>query len=322
MNRSNVFTLSAFMLILSIVIVLPAYAQESKPLPEGEIVTPTALSKNPVLNEIPLLIKQLLNDDPEIADEARTELLEIGPPAVLLLIEALQNDKPAMRYMVCEILAELRDTRTLPPLLNLLKDKTEYTASIASAAVRVLGRLGNPSVIRPLIETASSPDVDLRYESIRALGILRAQEAITLTMHALTDTAETFLGYQVRCVAIQALGRLKTKEAVPRLINLLDIKTTEPGTELAVAQYAIKALEKVTGHSEGSFLWRDEKQRDEIIWRWKDWWGKHKVEYGIEETPPEKLPPSEKKPEETKPAEEKTATPEKETPKETLPTDE
>jgi HEAT repeat protein len=210
-----------FGLIIVLVVTIPVYAQQAAPLPKGESLTPTAVSENRPASEISLLINQLLNDDPELVDEARAEILEIGRPAVPLLIKALKSDKPALRYMVCEILAEIRDERALPHMINLLKDKKEYTASIASVAARALGRLGEPSVIPHLMEAASSPDIELRYEAINALGILRAQEAITLTLQVLTDTAQTFLGYQIRCAALQALGHLKNKTAVPEKLRLI-----------------------------------------------------------------------------------------------------
>lgn len=283
----------------------------------AEPVSPTNSSPITMTNSVPLdqpidlqaeiegRIKQLLNDNPLMVEEARNELLEIGKPAVPALIKALDSEKPQLRYLTCEILVELRDERSLPALIKSLKDKEEIGNSIASVAARGLGLLGTTAVITPLMNALPTADVELRYETIRALGILRVQEAIPVFIAALSDTAKTDFNYLVKCVAIEALGKLKAKSTVKHLINLLPETEIESATERPVVYYVVKALEEITSSSFGFVPSKDDKRKQEIIKQWQDWWTKNRGDYGEvvipPPTPPAPQPPDEpKKPEEPK----------------------
>ena len=254
----------------------------------GTAITPTA--KVDLRAEIAGYLKQLVNDNPLLQEEARQELLEIGKPAVELLIEALGGERSDLRFMAAEILSELRDERALPALLKLLKDTSGVTSSVASVAARALGRLGNSEVITPLAKCLPTLDVELRYEVVRALGTLRAMESIPQILPLITDTAKTNFGYSVRAAVITTLGKLRAREAAKELVKLLRDNEAEPATEKTILNYVIKALEKITGLSEGPLPTTDDKKKEEFIKKWEDWWEKHKVEYGEVATPPS-IPP-------------------------------
>ena len=242
--------------------------------------------------EISVLIGELGNDKPALTEEAREEILKIGLPTVPLLLKHLKKGDTELRYLICEILGELRDQRAVKSLIKILKNETD---EVAAAAARALGYLADYSAVPPLMEALDSPDVELRYESIRALGILRAKEAETKIQSALKDTGITNFDYLIKCAAIEALGRLQSKDAVQELIPLLNDQTIEKRTDKPVNEYVLKTLEKITGHNEGSIYSANEKEKEAIIKKWASWWEKHKTEYGVVPPPEEKpVVPSEK----------------------------
>lgn len=288
-NLKTALCVTSILLFCNIVM-----AQEAKPEP----VKPAAETPTEKPKEIPLppkpafepavilekqvlaLIESLTNNDPLITEESRRELLEIGRPAVPFLLKALENAKPDLKYLIIEIISDLRDERATNLLIKFLSNKEDYTASVASVAARALGRIGNAIAIPPLMKVITSTDVELRYESIRALGLLRANDALPLIREAVSDTAQTFMGYFVRTAAIQALGRLNDTASVKNLIPLLKNADIEPASEEPLVKYVIKSLEYITDFKTGNISSRtDSKKKEEVIKMWEDWWEKNKQNY-------------------------------------------
>lgn len=244
--------------------------------PKVEIPEETPLPKDGITEkEISDLITKLFSDDLMVTNEARDELKEVGRPAVESLIKALANSKPEGRYRICEILGEIRDSRSVEILTKLLTDKDEHTASVASAAARALRNCADLSVIPYLMNVVTSTDINLRYEAIKTLGVLRAYQALPIIRLAITDTAKTSLGYYVNTAAVQAIGRLKDARSVKQLIPLLKSSDVDASDEPFV-KYVIKSLEQITDYQTGSFSRSDDKKKDAVIKKWEEWWKKNK----------------------------------------------
>ena len=250
-------------------------------------ITPTSSTNNEKLlpkdgiteKEISDLINKLSQDDGLVMNEARDELIEIGKPVIPLLHKTLEKSKPDIRYLICEILGEIRDERSIEVLVKLLQDKEEYTASIASVAARSLKNFANASVIPQLMQVITSTDIELRYESIRTLGTLRAYQALPLIRQMITDTAKTFLDYYVKAAAVQAVGKLKDTYSVKQLILLLRDTDIEPATHKPFVEYIIKSLEQITNFQTGSLSKNDDKGKEQVIRKWEEWWEKNKKDY-------------------------------------------
>ena len=238
---------------------------EEKPLPKDGITE----------KEITDLIAKLSLDDMLVMNGARDELKEIGRPAVALLIKELAKAKSDVRYLICEILGEIRDPGSVETLVKLLGDKEEHTASVASAAARALRNCADLAVVPHLMKAVTSTDVDLRYEAVKTLGILRAYQALPAIRRMITDTAKTSLGYYVKAAAVQAIGRLKDTRSVRQLIALLERSDIDASDEPFV-KYVIKALEQITNYQAGSFSRSDDKKKDAVVKKWKEWWEKNK----------------------------------------------
>ncbi|MEW6025832.1 MAG: HEAT repeat domain-containing protein [Planctomycetota bacterium] len=242
---------------------------EEKPLPANGITE----------KEITDLITKLSSDDLMVMNAARDELKEIGRPAVPPLIKALATAKPDVRYLICEILGEIRDPGSVETLVKLLDDKDEHAASVASAAARALRYCADLSVIPHLMRVVTSTDVDLRYEAVKTLGVLRAYQALPVVRRMVTDTAKTSLEYYVKAAAVQTLGKLKDRASARQLIGLLDNTDIEPATDEPFVKYIIKALEQITGFQAGAFSRMDDKKKDAVVKKWKEWWEKNSKDY-------------------------------------------
>ncbi|MBI5779553.1 MAG: HEAT repeat domain-containing protein [Planctomycetes bacterium] len=239
---------------------------EEKPLPPNGITE----------KEITDLIAKLSSNDLLVMNGARDELKEIGRPAAALLIKELAKAKSDVRYLICEILGEIRDSGSVETLVKLLNDKEEHTASIASAAARALRKCADLAVIPHLMKAVTSTDVDLRYEAVKTLGVLRAYQALPVIRPMITDTAKTSLDYYVKAAAVQALGKLKDARSVKQLVTLLDSPDIEAATDEPFVKYVTRALEQITGFQAGSFSRSDDKKKDAVVKKWKEWWEKNK----------------------------------------------
>jgi HEAT repeat protein len=236
--------------------------------------------------ELTNIVNRMHDQDPFVADEAVRDLEEIGAPAVPVLIEKLTDPRAEMRYRACQVLAELRDARAVDALIDLLKIRDiVHGTSVASVAAKALGRLADQKAVAHLLPLIDSEDKELRYNVIRALGFLRATQAGAKLVARLKDKDATFFDALVRCAAAEALGRIKHNEAIPELAALLDDNAEETYTGLPANYYAARALERITGETQGSLTRRTE--RPDTIAKWQEWWKKRKA---AEEKKPEKQP--------------------------------
>jgi len=73
-----------------------------------------------------------------------------------------------------------------------------------------LGQLGEGRAIEVLIETLQDPYPEVRAWAIKALGMLRAEQAIpmlqSVTVH---DEAKTFEGHSIKVAASEAIRQIK-----------------------------------------------------------------------------------------------------------------
>lgn len=201
------------------------------------------------------IAEKLVSTDFAVVLKTREELIAAGAKSLPGLTEALKNKNSNVRFMVIEILGEIKDPSAAPDVMALLDDNSSSRSSIASSAARTLGKLGCNEAVPKLIAALKSPDIDLRYESIRALGLLGAPEAEEKLIDMLKNkndyNAKTTDGHSQICAIIEALGNvpLKKKYSVLKLIGeqLANGKTDiESATELSVSFYAAQALKKLT----------------------------------------------------------------------------
>jgi hypothetical protein len=133
---------------------------------------------------------------PETLLEAQKALVEIGEPAVPLLIKILKDKDSSLA--AAEVLKEIGDPG-IHHLIAALKDK-----EVSAYAAMVLEDIGQPSV-EPLIESLVIPDRRVQILAIRSLGKLGDGRAVK---PILTTLKRFILDDSVVEVAIEALERL------------------------------------------------------------------------------------------------------------------
>ncbi len=163
--------------------------------------------------------------------------------AVTLLARAMGDSQfevrqEALRAVERLLSAEVFQLAELPLLLGpvLLRAEDE-NVGVRRSALAVLGRL-SPLVLPPelrsrvllaLLGRLSDPARDVRAESLRSLGLLRAQNATSAALRLLRDPTE-----EVRRQAMLCLGRLAAEAAIPLLREALE--TGNEGQRTAAVQ--------------------------------------------------------------------------------------
>ena len=216
-------------------------------------------------------IEKLVSEAHSESQDARAELIEIGRKATPQLVKALEAGSSSVqqRHMICEVLGKIRhnDPTILSALGKALEDRAEFGTSVASVAASSLAWIGDDGAIPMLIKVIEEKEVDgslrvdldlqLKYETIRALGVLRAGAATEVLRTALKDKKTTQLGPQddwahlIAAAAATALGYIRATEAIEDLGALLGDGTLDPFSEKPLQWHAARALERITGKTRG-----------------------------------------------------------------------
>jgi HEAT repeat protein len=150
----------------------------------------------------PLIVA--LEDDPFSVAEA---LVQLGEPAVMPLVGALEHSDKNVRWAVVGALEQLGDTRAVEPLIKSLQRSD-------SAELWMALKLGVGS---PLAFAVTGLDKKLRWSTIQALGKLGDARAT----EPLTELFKTEQDEELHQVTITALGQLKDARAVEPLVEVL-----------------------------------------------------------------------------------------------------
>jgi HEAT repeat protein len=89
--------------------------------------------------------------------------------------KASNPDESAAAFEELRKLAENKDQRLIPPLLQ---DLTNPQGEVRSLAGALLGSLGDKRAVEPLIKLLEDPVWDARYSAIESLGKLGGRDAI------------------------------------------------------------------------------------------------------------------------------------------------
>lgn len=165
--------------------------------------------------------------------------------ALTLLARAMGDSQfevrqEALRAVERLLASQIITLAELPPLLGpvLLRAEDE-NVGVRRSAMAVLGRLSSLAlpdelrgrVLLALLGRLSDPARDVRAESLRSLGLLRAQNATAAALRLLRDPAD-----EVRKQAMLCLGRLGAEAAIPILRETIE---TGSDTQRAAAVSAL-----------------------------------------------------------------------------------
>lgn len=260
-----------------------------------------------IARDIEVAIKKLGSDKFTESYMAREELVELGRRAVPAVVAELnkKETKPAVKRALCEVLGRVRDPNreAVAALAARLQDTDEYGTTIASAAARSLASIADDAAIPALLEALKSRAVEtdrlLKYECIRALGILRAKEAAELLRKALEDRKAAAVGdndddaHVIAAVAADALGLIRAADAVDDLGKTLAVGDMDPSSGQSVGAHAARALQRILEDElkaekepsgRGGSLAGDPEETKKTLEAWKKWWDERSLAKNAAET--------------------------------------
>ncbi|MBV8879714.1 MAG: type II secretion system protein GspG [Planctomycetaceae bacterium] len=238
---------------------------------------------------------------------AAEELKDLGRRAVPALVAELNKKETsaAVKRNLCEILGAIREPNkdVLSALKTKLNDPDEFGTSIASAAARALASIGDDSAIPAIVETLKSKSVDsdriLKYECIRAAGLFRAREAVEVLRKFLDDKKPASAGENddaplIAAAAADALGLIRSLDAVDDLANKLSDTTMNPSSNQVLGVHMARALQRILEHELRGKAEKDEPRAGALageaaevkatLEAWTKWWSSKSAKKNIEET--------------------------------------
>ena len=185
----------------------------------------------PVLIEIgePAILPLIKALNSTLCYKAALTLSNMGKVAVLPLIKASKIKNKDIRSHIAYILGEIRDERAIEPLFKILRSEKKDIYDTASAAY-ALKEIGEPAVL-PLIEALKDKNEYVRGKVAKALGGIGDKRALEPLIECLKDKNS-----YVRGRSAKALGGIGDKRAIEPLIECLKDKS------LYVQEKAARAL--------------------------------------------------------------------------------
>jgi HEAT repeat protein len=153
------------------------------------------------------------------------------------LTNELDSANATVRRNAAWAIGELTNMRpgerdgAVPRLISLLGDTDEW---VRMAAARALGEVRNESAVPKLIATVSDSDWRVREVVVWALSELKDKRAVSALCAVLLSDARV----EVRRGAAEALGEIRSREALPSLKQALNDQAIN-----AKVQWAIDEIE-------------------------------------------------------------------------------
>lgn len=170
------------------------------------------LGQDPLEARVDKLVRNLANEDQNISYASAYALIDIGEPSVDSLIKALKDDDPQARSLAAFSLGRIREPGASKALIEALEDpEPEVRMNSAEA----LGELKAPEAVDPLIELLDYDNDEVRSKVVFALGAIGDQKAAVPLIDLFGDR-------ELGDSAANAVGNLGGKEAVEKLLGLLD----------------------------------------------------------------------------------------------------
>jgi HEAT repeat protein len=98
---------------------------------------------------------------------------KIGFPAVVPLIQALNDENGYVRAGAAEALGKIGDKRAIEPLIQALRDDNllrSVRSGVRARAAEALGRIGDKRAVEPLIQVSKNDDEEhVKWEASKAL---------------------------------------------------------------------------------------------------------------------------------------------------------
>lgn len=157
------------------------------------------------------------------------QLLQSDNNVEQVLIEALYDDAPTIRRNAAWLLRKFGTEKAVEWLADSLQDSDTRVRQFAAIS---LGQIGDARAVEPLAFALDDADVGVRLNVVRALGLIGEHTVVALLISVLKNNREDD---EVQAQAARALGLMRAREAVSALFNALNRKSISIHTEAAMA---------------------------------------------------------------------------------------
>jgi len=151
--------------------------------------------------------------------EYMNNLVKIGKPAVPKILEVVKDKSknPALRsLLIHEVLAYVKDPRSVEPLIEIMKDEEERE-DVRDSAIRALARIGDNRALQPIVDMISSSNEALSSTALWALRGFSGKEVVDILADIIRNSDDP----SIRDIAVDDLGRVGDRSAIPILIDVL-----------------------------------------------------------------------------------------------------
>ncbi len=224
----------------------------------------TALLDNLARPERMKMIEVYLNRTPNAPTEGLpTVLLSLTPAAVPVLCTLLANlETPSHQAIIAEVLETLAKDQPDPLLRGLSDRRPRYVKNLLT----ILLKWNNPQFVDAIEKLVRYPDVQVRREVVRAIGIYRPNGNGIKLVAFLNDTEES-----VRLAALKLLvtGQYKAPYAAWSPLVSADTFIARPHSEKRAMFLAMRATsgDEAIPFFEGLFTewsWTNRKKKEEL----------------------------------------------------------
>jgi len=198
--------------------------------------------------DIPGLIRALSDRDPDVQSDAVNALRDIGPEAVIPLVHALRKNNRNLRLGAIGALAEIKDSRAVPVLTDMMKDPVSEVRWQAAIA---FGEMGSHEAVAPLLHGLEDRDKYVRYGS-----------AISLIKNGYQPSEKTGWAWYYAALQDWDQVRIMGLDALAPLFNLLR------DTDSDVRVHAVRVLGDIGDRQAGPALIRSLGDADRQV-RWE-----------------------------------------------------
>ncbi|MEJ2138608.1 MAG: HEAT repeat domain-containing protein [Gammaproteobacteria bacterium] len=164
---------------------------------------------------VELIASLLLDSDLDVQSKAADLLIKVRHPETCKhLVKVLQDESEYSRRAAVEVLNEVADPKSIKYLLVAIGDGDWW---VRSRACDALATIGGPKVMRAVMDLIGDKDENIRRSAIEILNQTQDEAAVDHLIAATRDK-----DWWVSERAVDALAQIGTREALPRLLEMLD----------------------------------------------------------------------------------------------------
>ncbi|MDX9714381.1 MAG: HEAT repeat domain-containing protein [Dissulfurispiraceae bacterium] len=185
------------------------------------------------------LIKALNDPNAGVQDAAMRSLISIGGETTAYMVLPLLREGTFIRNTALIILTSIGES-VVPLIYNLLKDKDD---DVRKFGLDLMSDIRTGVDVKQVVPMLEDSNANVRAAAAKAIGLLNYTAAEPQLIQALND--EEWVCFSV----LEALGEMRSEQAVPAIGALLNLNTSP-----AVRYVAIEVLGKIGNPKANSFL--------------------------------------------------------------------